>query len=276
MKELARPDIDHLALYRQFIQQTANPIERGVLEGMEDRLVAAGSAYDLAMTAGDPESVVPVVLSDHETYVASSLYSRRIVRKVGAGRWAYDVIRNCAERCPYCLDGEVWEVDHYLPQAGHPDLCAYPGNLVPICHPCNHLKSDLEPGGAGASLLHPYFDRLPRVRWLFATMEFAADGPVLLFGAHLAVAHGGIAARLSYHFERLRLSERFRPRAAKVLVELQEEARDLFGSIGAQGLRTHFRAEAERLFERDGNSIETAAYHAAADSDPFCGGAHVN
>jgi hypothetical protein len=276
VKALARPNIDYRAFYRQLTARTANPVERGLLEALEDRIVAASAAYDLAMNAETPGSIAKIALTEHEEYVASSLYSRRMVRKGSAGRSAYDSIRRSADRCPYCLDGEIWEVDHYLPQAGHPDVCAYPGNLVPICHPCNHLKRDLEPGAAGASLLHPYFDRLPPVRWLFARVEFTAGGPVLLYSAHLQPDHGNIAARLNFHFGRLELSDRFRPRAAKILLELQEVARDLFPATGRIGLQTHLRAEAGRLFARDGNTIEMAAYHAAADSDPFCAGVSIS
>ena len=43
-----------------------------------------------------------------------------------------------------------------------------PKNLFPICHPCNHLKDDSLPENEEESLIHPYFDRLPNERWLFA------------------------------------------------------------------------------------------------------------
>lgn len=272
MRALAAPAIDYRALYKQMTDQTANAGQRELLQALEDRMVAAGGAYDAAMAAGAPDTVRPVPISEIEEYVAASLYRKRLVAKDGAGRWAYNRIRRSTAHCPYCLDGEVWEVDHYLPQAGHPDLSVYPGNLVPICHPCNHLKRDLEPDAAAASLLHPYFDRLPAVCWLFARIEFNQGGPVLVYSAHLPEDHGRVAARLGFHFARLDLSDRFRHRAAKVLVEMQEDVRSLSAKAGAAGLRLHFRAEADRLSQRDANTIEAAAYHAAADSMPFCAG----
>src|ERR1700722_8635103 len=59
-------------------------------------------------------------------------------------------------------------------------------------------------------LLHPYFDSLPEIPWLFADMTFEAGGPVLKYRIELdSRMYGNIATRLSYHFHALHLGKRF-------------------------------------------------------------------
>ena len=51
-----------------------------------------------------------------------------------------------AFRCVYCLIREQWgrvsgefDLDHFLPQASHPDQTIEYDNLVYACHTCNQL-----------------------------------------------------------------------------------------------------------------------------------------
>jgi hypothetical protein len=179
--------------------------------------------------------------------------------------------------CPFCLDGEIYEIDHFLPQAHHHDVVMYPGNLVPICHPCNHIKLEMLPVDARHSLLHPYFDRLPTEPWLFAQLDRKAGGPVLNFWVHLDEAqHGNIAPRLEYHFTTLQLDRRMRVRSAKVLVELQSDIEEYLADLGMNGLKAHFASEAAKHYARHGNTLEAAAFRAASVNDAFCTGEYKN
>jgi 5-methylcytosine-specific restriction endonuclease McrA len=63
-------------------------------------------------------------------------------------------------RCVYCLTREAWglvlgafDLDHFKPQALHPDLVVQYDNLVYSCHGCNLLKGkSLLPVPSAASL----------------------------------------------------------------------------------------------------------------------------
>lgn len=273
MRGLDPPAIDYRALYRKAISQTQRNVDRTVLGALEDRIVAAGAAYDVTMRAHGPHAVVQIALTADEDPLAAALYERRIVSKEGICRSTYDDLRVSTASCPFCLDGEIYEVDHFLPQAHHHDVVMYPGNLVPICHPCNHIKLELLPVDARHSLLHPYFDRLPAQPWLFADIDRKADGPVLNFRVHLDEAlHGNIAPRLEYHFATLRLDSRMRVRSAKVLIELQTDLEDYLSGLGVEGLKAHFASEAAKHYGRHGNTLEAAAYRAASLNDAFCAG----
>lgn len=277
MKGLNPPDIDYRELYKKAISQTQRNVDRAILAAMEDRMVAAATAYDTVMQTHGPHMVMQIPMTAQEDALAKRLYELRIVSTKGICRSTYDDIRVSAASCPFCLDGEVYEVDHFLPQAHHHDIVMYPGNLVPICHPCNHIKLELQPVDAQNSLLHPYFDRLPELPWLFAELSRKADGPVLNYWVDLdAAEHGTIAPRLAYHFTTLELDRRMRERSAKMLVELQADVESYLAGVGQEGLKAHFASEAERIYRRHGNTLEAAAYLAASNNDAFCAGEYKN
>ena len=125
--------------------------------------------------------------------------------------------------------------------------------------------------------LHPYFDVLPDVRWLFADLKVAAGGPVLRYRVELDYnQHGALARRLTFHFHELELDRRFRERAATVLVELEAEISQHLATLGAEQMAKHFLALGVREFECHGNTLETAAYFAAAESHQYCAGGYQN
>ena len=273
MKPLDPPAITYRSLYRTAIAQTQRNADRAILAALEDRMVQAGEDYDTTLAQNGPHAVTPIAFTASEEALVSALYEKRIRDKSGACRNIYEQILTSASHCPYCEDGEIYEVDHFLPQAGHHDLVMYPSNLVPICHPCNHIKLQTLPVSAQQSFIHPYFDRLPTSRWLFARIDRQADGPVLNYWVQLdPLVHGALASRLNYHFSTLRLPERMRARSSKVLLELQSNADEYLGALGAEGLKLHFHDEGEKRFSWHGNTLEAAAYHAAATNDAFCAG----
>ncbi|MER8402044.1 HNH endonuclease [Mesorhizobium sp. M0751] len=238
-----------------------------------DQIVGAGAIFVGAAAGGGLAGVAPIDLTAPEEKLVRPLYDNRLVDKEGRGRWAYDVIRNSARYCPYCTFGEVYEVDHFLPKMDYRELNICPANLVPICHACNHIKLAEQPQAADRYLLHPYFDALPAIRWLFAELGYEAGGPVLHYRVALdAEIYGNLAGRLAYHFGALELNRRFRERASRVLVEIESDLAEKSALLGSQGMADHFRSESDRHFGRHGNSLEAAGYLAAAESEPFCAG----
>lgn len=277
MRKLPAPRIDYRNLYRTAIAQTQRNVERSILESLEDRIVQAAADYDATMSTQGPFAITAIQLSADEERLAGALYEKRVVSKLGACRAAYDAIRTSTAHCPYCLDGEVYEVDHFLPQAHHPDVVMYPGNLVPICHPCNHIKHHERPVGSRESFLHPYFDALPKVPWLFARLDRRSGGPVLNYWVDLdETRYGHVAPRLRHHFGRLEMDRRMRERSAKVLVELESNVEKYLPLLTSAGLKAYFADEARERFERQGNALEAAAYRAASLNEDFCAGHYRN
>ncbi len=265
---------EHEDLYRSCIGQTQNAQRRAMLETMTQRVVDAGESYATALTAGRPDSVVAMAMSDEEKEQISKVYDSRLVSKKGVERETYDQIRTLVGKCPFCGFGEVWEVDHYLPKDQFPELNVLPNNLVPICHGCNHTKLTSLPEAANRSLLHPYFDVLPNEKWMFARLNIEEGGPVLEYFAQLDTRHGALSDRLSFHFTKLELPRRMKSISAQVLVEMEADIEEHLSNFGEQWISDHFRDQGERVFRRHGNTIEMAAYFAAAQNLNYCAGAY--
>ncbi|WP_147270283.1 MULTISPECIES: HNH endonuclease [Rhodopseudomonas] len=245
---------------------------------MTDRVVSAGETYRAAARAGRLHTVEKMPATTHEARCLSKVYDRRMAAREGSGRAVYDEIKASIARCPYCGDGEVYELDHFLPQRAFPDLNVLPINLVPICHPCNHIKLQRKPNGANRTFLHPYFDRLPQdIRWLFAELKSLGNGPVLTYRVELDESqHGAIAHRLSYHFYELQLGRRFKEASATILVELEAILDEHLGQFDAAQMAAHYNDLGLRSLRLHGNRLETAAYFAAAENADYCSGNYRN
>ncbi|MBR0914065.1 hypothetical protein [Bradyrhizobium japonicum] len=213
-------------------------------------------------------------MTTSERTAMRELYDHRMAARTGTGRYAYDEIHSSSDYCPYCSFGEVYELDHFLPKESFYDLNVFPQNLLPICHPCNHLKRQKRPAGPNEGFLHPYFDRLPEdVRWLFAELEIRDGGPTLTYFVSLdEEGYGGLAGKLIYHFRELRLEKRFRRQATAVLVELEAEVTQLAYEQEPGQIEAHLLNRADQFGARNLNSLETAAYFAAAESKEYCEG----
>ncbi len=92
----------------------------------------------------------------------------------------------------------------------------------------------------------------------------------------LARRHLNLARRLGYHFRTLKLDCRMRTLSSKILVELEADIEDHLGQLGPKGMKVHCESEATRRFKRHGNTLEAAAYRAAAENELFCNGGYRN
>jgi hypothetical protein len=278
MRSLPLPSLDHEELYRTCVETTTPRPDRDILLAMTERIVDAGGDYRVLAGIQLLHTLPTMTMSGRERELLRPVYDRRMARRSGAGRAAYEEIKSSSDYCPYCSYGEIYEIDHFIPQHPFPDLNVLPINLVPICHPCNHIKRQRVPQSAREHFLHPYFDELPdNVRWLFADLIIRQGGPILNYRVDLDEhEHGVLAGRLQYHFRELQLEQRFRRQAASVLNELEAEVTQRAHELDAQQIADHLRDRAQQLAKGSLNALETAAYFAAAESDEYCAGEFRN
>jgi hypothetical protein len=270
------PIAEHKTVYDRCVAATEPQEDRDILLSLGDQVVAAGMNYVVHANA-HLHQITKMSLKDNEKLLLESLYSDRVAAAGGVERSLYNTIRTSATRCPYCTFGEIYEIDHFLPKKKFPEYAVLPANLLPICHPCNHTKRSKQPLNVNEYLLHPYFDKLPEIRWLFADMVFEAGGPVLKYRVELDPdVHGAIAHRLSYHFETLRLGKRFRESSAAVLAEIEELLTEHLQVLQPDVISRHFILEAVRKYKIHGNCIEAAAFRAASESQDYCSGKYRN
>jgi len=277
MKSAPPAQINYLTLYRQAIGQTQSVQLRNQLAAVEADVLAAGTNYDAAMHAAGPHAIVPEIALAGLQDELRGLYGRRVQSRTGSCRWLYDKLFSSLSHCPYCEYGEIYELDHFLPQSVYYDVSIYPKNLVPVCHPCNHKKLQKQPNGSGTYFLHPYFDQLPNIPWLFAAMSHEDGGPVLSYRVHLDQAvYGDLAQRLSYHFRELALNERMKRLSSKILIEMETYVREALLQFNPAGISAHFASEADRILRTHGNTIEAAANRAASENDDYCSGQYFS
>lgn len=181
-------------------------------------------------------------------------------------------IKNAAPnaRCPYCGQGYVSELDHYLPKTAFAATSVHPANLDPCCRDCNFAKRAYVPGNDAPALLHPCFDDdVVQIPWLSATLERgAASIPKVTFRVQLREPNGPLLARLERHMEVFRLQDRFAAWSAQALSDFA-----IF--LSTESGRSLTREQAERYLHQNAvilsggrtNSWEHAAYSAMADSD---------
>lgn len=98
------------------------------------------------------------------------LYDNKFSKKGEPGRKYYNKIKLLSDFCPYCLQNEVKQVDHYFPKAEKPTLSVTPINLVPSCSDCNKAKDTTE------GLFNPYFDDVDSEQFLFCNISFTENG----------------------------------------------------------------------------------------------------
>lgn len=178
-----------------------------------------------------------------------------------------------ADECPLCGFGEPSQLDHYLPRSAYGELAIYPNNLIPCCGPCNNSKRTVVPGlGAahGPGLIHPYYQELPDIDFLKADALFEGETLSVTYLIDTVGIDEGLARKLQFQLDRLKLNARYRKQVNKFLNE-QRTAMLLFGTESAERLSEYLRTSAVNLarsFHR--NDWRVALLKALAETPEFC------
>lgn len=141
----------------------------------------------------------------------SALYDPQFVGRKGT-RDLRDGIKNAAPNslCPYCGEGKVAQIDHYLPKESYAGTTVHPPNLVPACADCNFAKLAYAPGPSSPAVLHPYFDSAYDIPWLSAKISEGKIGkPVIAYAVRSSLVSRHLASRLETHMTVFNLWNRF-------------------------------------------------------------------
>lgn len=178
------------------------------------------------------------------------------------------------DACPYCGFGEVKDLDHYLPRSTYGELAIYPRNLVPSCGPCNNAKRAVYPGmpaAQGPGLIHAYFQPLPDEDFLHADTVFDADGTLsVTFRVDNPAIDPGLAAKLQFQLDRLKLNDRYRAQVNKYLSE-QRTAMLMLHAAGALVFSDFLQRSSAALVSSYGRNDWRVALLRTLAADPeFC------
>ncbi|WP_414655529.1 HNH endonuclease [Frigoribacterium sp. CFBP9030] len=205
----------------------------------------------------------------------TELYDVQFTKRVGT-RDIRDGIKNAApnELCPYCGEGRVTELDHYLPKSLFAGTTVHPANLVPSCHDCNFEKKAYQPGLTNPAVLHPYFDTAFTTNWLAASVsESSLHLPTVKFTVKHFGSDPDLEARLNAHMDVFALRRRFSVWAAQSLTNFEGYLRTAHGrSMTLNAARDHLERTALQQSGERANSWEGAAHEAMRASDWYLSG----
>jgi hypothetical protein len=206
-RDSAKPDLEKaLVTYRhkgEIKGYQASDAQIDQILALYDRYDADGAVASQALKGGQFPAALNQALKRafNLTQEKRKLYS---VRKA---------LFQGVDLCPVCGIDTADELDHHLPRSVFFPLAIYSRNLIPLCHDCNDIKragfGDDEAGDA--HFLHAYFDVLPEVEFIRASVEIV-DGAleiefVVVESAGLSE---GFEERLTEQIRKLKLNERYK------------------------------------------------------------------
>lgn len=188
-------------------------------------------------------------------------------------RHIYDSIKKSTvnDICPLCGQRTISTLDHYLPWTTHPSLAITPINLVPACADCNKAKGAYCAGEAGDQLLHPYFDNLDQIQWIFAEVVEVSPSALLFSARPPTDWHEVWRRRVTIHFEKYGLGKLYGAHAAEELANIRHSLEAL-GS--GDRVRAFLESQRQSRAAAHVNSWNTAAYQAWGSSPWFCEGGY--
>lgn len=192
-----------------------------------------------------------------------SLYSRTMVAQSGPGRQVYDALLLSAENniCPLCDQRVVRTLDHYLPKQLYACFSILPNNLIPACTDCNRKKHEAAPTAPDKQYLHPYFDRLPRGRWLHAKITYFGPTPTFSFFVSCPKDWEDLMTkRLEYHFRNLGIGPLYSVQANTELSDIRSWLKSLFRTGSSIAVHRHLMDQWQSRAEVNENSWRAVTY----------------
>lgn len=276
MRVIPKPDDEPKEVFLTCISRVNNVTLKTRLESIADDIRDAADEYDDNATAHrwfliDQHDDVAGVITKEEM---KRVYEYRMVDKNQPGREFYEKLIASAphSKCPLCGQRDVSDLDHYLPKSLYPSLSVVPFNLVPVCSKCNKAKLDEAPEHNEEQTLHPYYDDVSDVQWLFAEVEEVIPSSFRFYVNAPEEWNEVLKERVEYHFEGFSLSELYTIEASTLLAEINYRITEIFNKAGSVSLSEYLNEEYESRRNNNLNSWQTAMYQAMASSDWFCNG----
>jgi hypothetical protein len=248
-------------------------VQRGyaVSQAELNSLIALYDAYDGGLGAPSDDLKGPLLTEDLKAGIQAAY---RFTQRGGKLQAMRSKLFRGVSHCPICGITPPRELDHHLPQASYRPLAIYVRNLVPLCHDCNQSKSAEAAAGPEQRLIHPYFDVLPDLQFLRATVRLEAAALTVDFDINPAAElPGPLRSRLSSQLHRLKLNQRYQQEINMYLTSHTVALSDAFEASAAEGVRSFLnrRARVERIAFYL-NHWRPVLLGALADHEGFCGG----
>ena len=152
----------------------------------------------------------------------------------------------------------------------YPAFAIAPANLRPPCSNCNKTKGHSLPRNTTDQTLHPYYDRVDDVQWLFALL-IEEDPVAVTFEVKPPVTWSSeMAHRVQFHFEVFGLARLYTSYAGEEISGIIEYISRLFDITNAEQVRAYLVDMARSRARIFLNSWQHALYAALSQSEWFC------
>lgn len=217
----------------------------------------------------------PMVLTDDASNALRNNYSQTYEGRALTDLRAAIMSAAFSGLCAFCTETQASTLDHYLPKALYPELSILSANLLPVCHTCNHKKSNIIGSISEGRFIHPYFDDLSAIgpliecvitrsaNQLNVDFDIRTDLPSDIFKVAL------------FHFNKLGLALRYSEASAVEILNhagLFVEAHQDEGPSGVKREAARIEKSIRRKF--DDLYWKVALYRAMQESNEFCDGGY--
>lgn len=258
------PEIPPETIFEECADSFRSDEVRTALLGVLPRVKVDSACYEQMVPAHIDRFLQQIEHNGTLTTPTVDVYEKKFRPEKAPGRKYYDAIMSQTQNhlCPICDIAIATTLDHYLPKSEVPTLSVTPGNLIPICERCNHVKRNVMNQDPHEAPIHVYFDALPSGIWLHARATYG-EWPEVQYYVQCPEDWSPILQnRLERHVELYKLGERFRLHAEVELANMRIFWKRLVERGGAEGLSFTLAGMRESLEENDMNSWKAALYRA--------------
>jgi 5-methylcytosine-specific restriction endonuclease McrA len=178
-------------------------------------------------------------------------------------------------KCQYCGLNVPDTFDHYLPKTSFPEFSILAINLIPCCPKCNEKKGDSWLGDDGNRVIvNMYFDPMPQVKYIFASVEYLDNVPLIRFRVENTNGIDNTTFNLlKAHYKKLDLLKRYKEKMNEIISETMGSTvayvRNASG-ISVEAISGYlFDVAGQKRQQFGTNYWEAAVIEALSDSEEF-------
>ncbi|GAW86881.1 conserved hypothetical protein [Bathymodiolus platifrons methanotrophic gill symbiont] len=276
MRVIVKPEEDPKDVFLTCISHVANKSLKDKLSSVVDNVNKAAEEFnrngmDKSFYRLNEHDNIAKKVTENEMVL---VYTNRMAKKGAPGRSVYDKLKASAPQgiCPLCGQRTVSTLDHYLPKARFPLLVVVPFNLVPACYDCNKLKRSTVPTTTEEQTLHPYYDDVTSVQWLFAEVVKGPPVSISFFVKDVDDWSDAMNARIKQHFNIYGLGSLYTSQAGAELANIRCQLKNILVKSNSEDVRDQLLDAFKTRNNNHRNSWGTAMYKAMADNEWFCNG----
>lgn len=278
MRNLAVPVIEVTAVYDACVSGIGAEEKRARFNSYRPQIAVLSSEYiqkantsriyEFQPWIEEQKAGVPVSKTE-----LKKLYVEQMAKAGRPGRPSYETLKMTTRLCPFCGISSVRTLEHHLPKAQYPDFSITPYNLIPCCRDCNTEKRDGLIASPEEQKLHPYFDTVMHIRWLYADIVIDSGDFIAVYRTAAPVGQpASIKFKIEGHLETYDLADRYSDLANGEIESLKIEMLEAYRSGGGDTVRRQLLERAESSKGYQLNHWKVALYEALATCEVYCSG----